>query len=163
MLAVFLGLAALSLLTLVVAAVWAMRERGTVKRRSGAAVHAELVSDQIDRDARLRGDPLLAKKVWAGGTGHAAEVEASYSTDEIVRAFRSGRLRPIAPGLLIAGGLLGLLAFGGLALLALPGLARLFGLGLLVAMAYGAFQLASGLRAAARRADSGAGETPGTR
>lgn len=163
MLLSFVALAALSLLTLVVAAVWAMRERGTVKRRSGPSVHAELVSDQVDRDARLRGEPLLAKRVWAGGTGHAAEVEASYSTDEIVRAFHSGRLRPIAPGLLIAGGLFGLLAFGGLALLVLPGLTRLLGLGLLAALAYGAFQLGSGLRAAARRADSAAGETPGTR
>jgi len=163
MLTLFVTLAALSLLTLVVAAVWAMRERGTVKRRSGPSMRAAIVSDQVDRDARLRGDSLLAKKVWAGGTGHAAEVEASYSTDEIVRAFRSGRLRPIAPGLLIAGGLLGLFAFGGLALLALPGLTRLFGLGLLAALAYGAVQLGSGLRAAARRADSGAGETPGIR
>lgn len=153
MLGVFLGLASLALLTLIASAVWAMRERGTTKRRSGPAVHAEIVSAQVEHDTRLRGENLLAKRVWAGGTGHGVEVEASYSTDEIVRAFRTGRLRPILPGLLLGASLLGLLVFGGLALVALSGPASLLGLGLIGMALYGAFQLGSGLRAAARRAD----------
>lgn len=153
MFGVFLGLAALALLTLIASAVWAIRERGATKRRSGPAVHAEIVSAQVERDARLRGENLLAKRVWAGGTGHEVEVEASYSTDEIVRAFRAGRLRPILPGLLLGASLLGLLVFGGLTLVTLSGLAALLGLALIGMAFYGGFELGSGLRAAARRAD----------
>ncbi|MCB1009803.1 MAG: hypothetical protein KDB94_13035 [Acidobacteria bacterium] len=162
MLVVFASLAALSLAALVVAFVWAARERGRVTRRSGPEVHAEIVSKQIDRDARLEGKSVLGKKVWAGGTGAEIGFEAKYSTDELVRAHRAGNLRPVAPGLLLLVSLLGLLLFGGLTLLALPGVAKLFGLALVGIATYGTYLISSGLRDAARKLDSetGAGTEP---
>jgi len=158
MLVAFSSLAAISLASLVVAFVWAARERGRVTRRKGAAVHAELVSRQVERDARLEGKGLLAKRVWAGGTGAQVGFEASYSTEEIVRAHRAGELRPVAPGLLLMVSLLGLLLFGGLTLLALPGVAKLFGVALVGIGTYGAYLITSGLRAAARRLDAEVGQ-----
>jgi hypothetical protein len=148
---VLLGSAGLAFVALVGGFAWALAERGRVTRRSGPEVHAELVEREIARESRLRGESVVSRQVWAGGTGHSVESSATYSTDEIVQAFRSGRLRPIAPGLLLVAGLFGLLVFGGLALLVRPGALRLVGLGLLVLACYGSFQFVSGLRAAAER------------
>lgn len=76
MLVVFQVFAALSLVTLVVAATWAMRERGAAKRRSGPSMHGAIVSDQVDRDPRHPRFPAratllvaIACALLAGGCG----------------------------------------------------------------------------------------------
>lgn len=143
-------LAGLGFAALVAGGAWALAERGVTTRRTGAEIGAELQAEKMERDARIAGRTPLTSRTAFVGKGWAIERTATFSSEEIVRRFRSGELRPLVPGLIGFGGMVALLLFGSFALLTRPGYYRLGGAVLLLFLVYGLYQFVSGLREAAR-------------
>ena len=111
MLPLFIILTVLSLLVLIIGAIWTVLTQGETRRRSGTDVGAEIMAEQMadERDGYVT-TPQTAFK----GKATAVEGEASISLAEVKQQLRSGHWRQMLPVLLTIAGLMGLLAFGAL-------------------------------------------------
>jgi len=109
----FIILAAISLIALIVGFVWLLVGGGEKTRRSGEAVGAQMMRDQIDDDD---GESNVVGTTIFKGKASKVEVSASVSFKDIKDAVALGDWRGVLPALLGMGGLFGLLFFGALAI-----------------------------------------------
>ena len=109
---VFLILTIISLIALIAGFIWLLASGGSMERRSGAQVGAEVMDDDEEDD----GFTLSAsgeQKAFRG-TGSQVSVGASYSFAEIKDHIATGHWKQAAPALLTIGGMFGLFFFGAL-------------------------------------------------
>jgi hypothetical protein len=142
---VFLILTIISLIALIAGFIWLLASRGSVERRSGAQVGAEVMSAVMDDDEEDDGVALSTSKETRAfrGTGSQVRVEASYSFAEIKDHIATGHWEQAAPALLAIGGMFGLLFFGALTLF-LTLEERWVGYLLLIIVAYSVIRVAIG-------------------
>ena len=111
MLPLFIILTVLSFIALIVGTIWMVLTQGEIQQRSGAAVGAEIMAEQmVDETNGYVTTPQTVFK----GKAKAVEGEASISLAEVRQQLRSGHWRQMLPVLLTIAGLVGLLAFGAL-------------------------------------------------
>lgn len=108
---IFIILAVISLVVLIVGFVWLLVGSGETTRRSGEAVGAQMMGDQMDDEW----EPTISSASLFKGKASEVEVSASVSFADIKGAVASGNWRQVLPALLAMGGLIGLLVFGALA------------------------------------------------
>ncbi|MDJ0657101.1 MAG: hypothetical protein QNJ40_23275 [Xanthomonadales bacterium] len=140
----FGSLAVVALAILVAGFVLGAKQRGETSTREGPEVYAEMVQRNSSRESRREGQSVLKQKTWVGGTGKSGQVTVTYTSKEIAEAWRQSNLKSVAPGLMIAGGLLGVFLFGGLTLVSLGGILVLVGVGLVLMGGYGFWQFLRG-------------------
>jgi len=115
MFVLFLGLAILSLILLVIGAIWLLAGRGQTTRRSGRDVGAEIMGGLGEEQDDGVTVPLFEKSAFVG-TGAKVTRESEMSFTEIKQLVRDREWRAALPVLLAMAGLFGLFIFGALAL-----------------------------------------------
>jgi hypothetical protein len=108
----FLALTGLSVVALIVGAVWTAVVFGETRRRSEPEVGAEMMAERMARDSEGHVGPQY---VFFEGKGVAVEREASLSFAEIKQQLMAGEWLQMFPVLLATGGFLGLFFFGAVA------------------------------------------------
>ena len=108
----FLFLTIISLLTLVAGVVLLLVRSGSIKRRGGENVGADMMADQMEEEWETG----IASRSVFKGQAREVSVGVSVTFSEIKSTAASGNWREALPALLAIGGLVGFLSFGSLTL-----------------------------------------------
>jgi hypothetical protein len=113
MLLCLIGLSVLSVIMLIIGAVWTLVISGHTQTRSGPQVGAEIMAGQTTEDE----GHIVAQRTFFKGKATKIESEAEFSLAEIKELVRTGQWRLAFPILMAIGGMFGLLLFGSCAFL----------------------------------------------
>ena len=108
---ILLFLTILSVIILIVGVVWALIAHGQTSRRSGPAVGAEIMADQMADDSE---GYTVAQQTFFKGKATEVNREASISFADIKHKMRTGQTGEVVPFLLAMAGFVGLFLFGSL-------------------------------------------------